>query len=1322
MNHGVGRSEYSPLSSAAKGIWIGQALDPGTPAYWTAELVELEGALELPALRRAIERAVLETEALHQCYELVAGEVRQRATERRCDLVVLDCSGDPDPSATVRAFVESDLASPADLARGPLFKTAVLKLSTSVHHWYLRAHHIAFDGYAHHLFRMRVAALLDADQRGLAAPPPPAVGLCEVVAEEASYRASAAFIQDREFFVARLAKNSDPMSIARPQPLARGVRRLQQSMPADWFARLKAHAAAARSDWSAWLVAASLASLQRESGARELTIGLPVTGRLGSAGARLPCMMMNIVPLRIAFSPEERFSDFVGRVAGELRVLRSHQRYRYEDLKRDLGLAADRGRLFGPAVNLLPFAAPLHLGGATARVQSLARGPVEDVAVTLVPRSDGVTLDLEANPAAYSAADVETLARGLYATLSALVNEPHASFMKPAVTTPAAVPLPSLSLLRGPELFAPHSVIERFRRVALDRPDHPAVEQDGARSLSYGALLASVRKLARRLRSEGISVESRVLLLLGRSPQAIIAELAVLWAGGAFVPLDPDGPVERLELVLADVRPALVLCRPEQRGLARGQRVLELGDDALCAVDERQLEESLELPVDVPDHSLAYLIYTSGSTGRPNGVMIERRALSAFSAAAGVRYALAPQDRVLQFAPLQFDASIEEVFATLTTGATLVLRTPEMLESLPGFLAECERLALSVLDLPTAFFHELVTVLRADVPLPRCVRLVIIGGEAAALERVRAFRSLVPPEVSLLNTYGPTEATVVSTVCELSGPNPAELDTDAAPIGVPLPGYGIAVLDAEHALVPVGKEGELCLFGAGLSRGYFGRQELTARRFVSLASVPGAPRAYLTGDRVRLREDGELVYVGRVDDELKISGHRVHPLEAESALLELDGVIEAAVVGSAGALPPRLEAFVVAKTRALDAGALREALSRRLAPPAIPSRFCFVERLPRDANGKIDRARLRTLPAPTKAPPVATTAMEAVVLRLFEAVLGTPVREPDADFFALGGHSLLALALGQRLRAELGREVPVSTLFRHRTASALARALSYPEGALDDSGRDPLAPEIVLQAGDGPPLFCVHPVDGLAWCYFGLTQHLPGVRLHGLQSPGLTGAEHSSFEQTIDDYALRIRASQPAGPYALLGWSSGGGTAHALAVALAEKGESVSLLALLDAYPAEIWKDKPAPTEEDALVSMLDDLEASPFRADGSRYSRSELFARLRRPGSSLCGFDDATLERMAAVALQSMRTYREASHRVFHGDVLYFRAARRSPAAPEPALWRRYVQGRLEFVDVDTHHLGMCQPPALRTIGSTLAARLALRYLEPGSSNQAPK
>jgi thioesterase domain-containing protein len=434
----------------------------------------------------------------------------------------------------------------------------------------------------------------------------------------------------------------------------------------------------------------------------------------------------------------------------------------------------------------------------------------------------------------------------------------------------------------------------------------------------------------------------------------------------------------------------------------------------------------------------------------------------------------------------------------------------------------------------------------------------------------------------------------------------------------------------------------------------------------------------------------------------------VHPLEAECALLELDGVIEAAVVGSAAGAAPRLEAFVVARSRALDAGALREALSRRLAAPAIPRRFCFMERLPRDANGKIDRARLRAAPAPVPAPSVATTPMEDVVLRLFEAVLGTSVRDPDADFFALGGHSLLALALGQRLRAELGREIPVSTLFRHRTAAALARALSYPEGALDGSGQDPLAPEIVLQAGDGPPLFCIHPVDGLAWCYFGLTQHLPGVRLHGLQSPGLTGAAHASFEQTIDDYLQRIRASQPAGPYALLGWSSGGGIAHALAVALAEKGESVSLLALLDAYPAEIWQDKPEPTEEDALVSMLDDLDASPFRPDGSRYTRNELFARLKSPGSSLSGFDDAALERMAAVALQSMRTYREASHQVFQGDLLYFRAARRSPSAPEPALWRRYVQGRLEFVDVDAHHLGMCQPPALSTIGRTLAARLA--------------
>ncbi|MDQ2645167.1 MAG: amino acid adenylation domain-containing protein [Myxococcota bacterium] len=1181
--------------------------------------------------------------------------------------------------------MERDLRARVDLESGPLFRTALLRLGPEHLEWYLRVHHVAFDGYAYHLLRRRVADWFEAEQHGRKVRASGMVSLAALAAEESAYRTSEAFQSDRRFFLQRhAALRAEP---APAQPLTRICARVEGSFSPGTLARLQTLAAAARVDWPAWLLAA-VAAVLREPGA----LGIPVTSRLGSVAATTPCMMMNIVPLHAELGVGERFSDFARRLAVELRAARVHQRYRYEELKRALGIQGKQRRLFGPVVNLLPFEAPARFGSAVARVRSVSRGPVEDLAITLLPAAGALAFDIEANPNSRTPEQLRALAEELPRGIEALLDAPETVLL-------AAGPGSGSPPFSAPVLDA-IPVLERFRHAAAAFPRRIALEQ-GALALDYASLLEAVQRLAARLSRMGVTAESRVAVLLPRSPAAVVAQLAVLWAGGAYVPLDPEGPRERIELVLEDARPTLVICRPEQAALAGKRAVLDPDDS-----DDDAAAGRLQAPADVPDSALAYVIYTSGSTGRPNGVQIDRRALASFVAAAVERYAIEPRDRVLQFAPLQFDASVEEILISLTTGATLVLRTQAMLESLSGFLGACERLGVTVLDLPTAFFHELVPLLESGAALPERVRLVIIGGEAAAAERVRAFRARAGSQVVLLNTYGPTETTVVATVAELAGPAAVALDGPNVPIGLPLPGYTVLVLDGELAPVQQGGEGELCVLGPALARGYLGKPELTARRFVELQRVVGRPRGYLTGDRVRVRADGQLVYTGRNDDELKISGHRVNPLELEGALLELEGVTEAAVVARGGAQPKSLEAFVTGAQLSPDA--LRDALLRRFPAQAVPRRFIRLERLPRDASGKLDRAALRRLVEPEPEPERAartgrTSQAERCVLRLFGEVLGSAVADPGADFFALGGHSLLALALGQRLSQAFGRAVPLSLVFQQRTASALARALSLPPSFSERRAEDPLAHRITLQDGDGPPLFCIHPADGLAWCYFGLAVHLPRVAIEALQAPGLTGALPASFDALVAEYLATIRARQPRGPYRLLGWSSGGGIAHALAAALVARGETVSLLALLDAYPADAWRDVPEPTEEDAIVSLLDDIDASAFRADGSRYSKAELLERVQRPGSSLSAFDEASLRRMVEVALHAMRTYRTAAHPLFPGDVLFFGAGRRARDAPDPELWLKYVGGRFEQLSIDATHLAMCQPRSLEIIAPTL-------------------
>lgn len=1279
------------LSAAQYGIWIGQQLDPDSPAYWTAEAVELCGELDVAAFEAALRHAVDESEALHQRYTSDGLQAWQRSDPRASWKLAQHYLDD----AAARDWMLADLQGRADLEQGPLFASALLHTAPQRTLWYLRVHHVALDGFGYALLAQRVAALYSAMVAGRPVPAGRNAALAPVVAEDAAYQASAACAADRAFWCARLRDAPAPVLLAPPAPAAHGVLRRRGVIP---NAGLEAMLAGA--DWSARVIAAFGAWLQRESGARELTLGLPVMGRLGSVALGVPCMAMNIVALRLAVDPDTTLDDLARAAGAELRSIRPHQRFRYEHLKQALGLAGGQKRLFGAVVNLMPFDRPPSFGPLTATAIPVSAGPVEDLSLTIAPGPAGIRCDLEANPAAYDDATLARLHASLLSAMQALLHAPGA----PLATVLGRHQGPAPSLLQSAALAGPpEAVLDALLRHARATPQRIALEHDG-QQLDYADLLARVQLLAARLRAHGIGEESRVALLLPREPRTIVALLAVLWAGGAYIPLDPDGPVLRVAAVLADAAPALVLTLRTHAALA-GPGALFLDDDAAPETAPMMAAAA------VGPAALAYVIYTSGSTGRPNGVMIERPALAAFVAAACNRYAMAGDDRVLQFAPLHFDASVEEIFLPLCVGATLVLRNDAMIESLPRFMDACAERRISVLDLPTAFWHELAyCVGEQQAALPPCVRLLIIGGEAAMAQRVAQWRAQAPRAV-LLNTYGPTEATVICTTAVLAGPRALAPETGPLPIGQPLAGIGIAVVDAALRPVALGQEGELCLIGPTLARGYLGRPELSAQRFITLAALTGAPRAYRTGDRVVLGQDRQLRYLGRLDNELKISGQRIDPLEIEAALLQYPGVRDAAVVAVTGAGSTRLAAFLVAGTVAPAPAALRAFLGQRIAAAAVPASYTMRASLPRNRNGKVDRAALRELAGTQEAQAeLPASALEQAVMAVWREVLGIAALAPVDDFFALGGKSLQAIQVANRLGIALAREVPVSALFRHPTAAALAQSLATLAGhAPPPSARGAeYAPLLAIQPGVGPALFCIHPAEGLAWCYLGLARHLPRVPIFGLQARGMAGAAPPDIEAMVDDYLALIREAQPRGPYRLLGWSSGGGVAHALAVRLRAAGETVALLAMMDAYPSDIWHGKPPPQERDALLALLDVIGASAMDDDGRPLERDALLARFRQPGSTLGEASDEQIARMTGMALHTMMLYRGLRHQRFDGDLLFFHASERGLDAPDWQGWAPYVGGCIDKIDIASSHNTMSRPAPLAHIGRVLAARLA--------------
>ncbi|HLX10497.1 MAG TPA: amino acid adenylation domain-containing protein, partial [Thermoanaerobaculia bacterium] len=740
----------------------------------------------------------------------------------------------------------------------------------------------------------------------------------------------------------------------------------------------------------------------------------------------------------------------------------------------------------------LPFA---RLVAELRPQRSFAHGPLYQVALTVQNAPEAVLeipgLRLEAVPAA-SAAPAPTFvsleviesaaaASGALYYRRDLLDPPTAArlaghwqtLLAGLVADPAArlAQLPLLSAAESAQLLVewndtawaacgprrqPVAVHESFAAQAARTPAAPALIGE-SRRLTYGELERESNRLARYLRARGAGSETLVAICLERGVEVVIAMLAVLKTGGAYLPLDADDPDQRLSQLLATSRAALLVTRAARAGRLASP---SSSPRAVCldAESERIAGQSAApLAAAVALEQLAYLIFTSGSTGRPKGVLISHQALSSFVAAAAAWSGFGPGDRMLQFASLAFDASVFEIYTCLVTGAAVVLRG-----ALPSF-AELARLCLereaTALFLPTAYWHGLTAGLRPGAPvLPRSVRLIVVGGEAMRADRLARWRQRVAPPQRTWNVYGPTETTVLAAAREVTGLELADGAWRQLPIGRPLGHCRHLVLDFELQPVPIGVAGELCIGGPGLARGYLDDPERTAASFVPdpFGGEPGG-RLYRSGDRVRRLADGDLIFLGRADRQVKVRGYRVEPAEVEATLTSHPAVAEAAVlsVPDGEGAGQRLLAYVTAAAGATGeahgaaadalAGELRAYLARRLPGYLQPAACIVLASLPRTKGGKVDRRGLAARPAPASAAaapvlPFGDAVQELLALLWSELLALDGVAAGD-DFFALGGHSLLATQLVSRVRDCFGVEIPLAVVFETPTVAGMADAV-----------------------------------------------------------------------------------------------------------------------------------------------------------------------------------------------------------------------------------------------------------------------------------------
>ncbi len=1169
------RPERIPLSFAQQRLWFLDRLEGGkSTEYNLFSPWQIDGPLDESALDKALQEIRRRHEILQTNFREIDGEVQQVIESEDCwslpqvDLQHLPAS---EQAAEVQKRLQQEEQTPFDLAGDALMRGCLLKLSSQSHVLLLTFHHIVFDGWSNGVFWREFVALYRAFRARQPSPLSPlSIQYADYAILQRQWLQGAEFDRQLQYWQQEFASLPSPLELpsisSKPLEETGGGGRYTFEIGSELTQELRQLGRTVGTTLFMTVLTAYAILLYRYSDGEDLTIGIPTASRNHKEIEPLIGFFVNTLALRFNLAGNPSFRTFVSQVRRKVLAAQDHQDLPFEKLVEVL--QPDRDRSHSPLFRVM----------FVLQRQTVGSLPIEELTITSLPSTQVTeTFDLslflteteqelrgiwEYDRARFDEEAMERLTGHWQTLLRGIVASPDRAIGQfPLLMTTEEEQL--LSWGTGGKGFTPEppSILALFNARAVANPEAIAVEGK-AEKLTYRNLHEGSNQLAHYLQNRGAKPETVVGLCAKRSPEAIVALLAILKAGAAYVPIDPDTPEERIAHIVAETRVQLILSQKKLVSL-----LSHLNADCFFLDAEKNLldGQSTDLPDSrVAERNLAYVIYTSGSTGKPKGVAIEHRSLASFVRSAIATYGIDRSDRILQFASLSFDTAIEEIFPCLCAGATLVLREGEKIPTSEEFWQQCRDQELTVVDLPTAYWHVLTADLKEENPLPSTLRLVIIGGEHALPGpwqqwqewlRAKANQDSHRRPVETLNTYGPTETTVVTTFYRASPSSPVR----NVPIGRPLGEAQVHLLDGREQPVPVGIPGELYIGGPGVARGYLNQPELTAKQFI----LRNGNRLYKTGDRARYLPDGNLEYWGRIDNQVKLRGFRIELGEIEAALVEHPDIREAAVCVIGTPPQQRLTAYIASGSSPLSDRQLQQFLQQKLPSYMIPTAWIVLDTLPHSLNGKIDRS---ALPAPItnsesdRARALPRNRWELELAQIWSEVLQVhPIGMQD-NFFDLGGHSLLGVSLMSKIRQTFGRSLPLATLFQEGTIEQQALLLRQ-----DSLVRwSPLVP--LRATGNQPSLFCVHPGGGSAFVYIRLADRLHRDRpVYGIDPRGFEGDEppHDCIK-TMATYYIETLQTLHQGPYYLVGWCFGGLVAFEIARQLDQRGQRVAFLGLLD--------------------------------------------------------------------------------------------------------------------------------------------------------------